>query len=97
MIRSDVSRIDGQSVPTVDLISCLTSVSRQSIRKTSSRMLTTDQICEVFFDNETTARHRLSIFTQLRLLDRFQPVLAPGWWVYREHSTLPLGIDRECA
>lgn len=33
----------------------------------------------------------------LRLLDRFQPVLAPGWWVYREHSTLPLGIDRECA
>jgi protein involved in plasmid replication-relaxation len=38
------------------------------------RVLTTEHICDLFFDNETTARHRLTKLYQLRLVDRFQPM-----------------------
>jgi hypothetical protein len=37
------------------------------------RVLTTTQLCELAFDNLTTARHRLSVLHELRLVDRFQP------------------------
>lgn len=42
------------------------------------RVLTTDQLAAVFFDNEITARHRLTRLYQLRLLDRFAPRLDKG-------------------
>jgi hypothetical protein len=37
------------------------------------RVLTTDQICDLAFDNLVTARHRLAVLHHLRLLDRFRP------------------------
>lgn len=37
------------------------------------RVLTTSQLCDVAFDNMTTARHRLAVLCHLGLLDRFRP------------------------
>jgi hypothetical protein len=38
------------------------------------RVLTTDQLAEMYFDHVNTAQHRLSVLTKLRLVDRFQPL-----------------------
>lgn len=38
------------------------------------RVFTTDQLAEMYFDNLTTAQHRLTTLYKLRLLDRFQPL-----------------------
>jgi hypothetical protein len=38
------------------------------------RVLTTDQLAEMYFDNLNTAQHRLTTLYKLRLLDRFQPL-----------------------
>ena len=38
------------------------------------RVLTTDQLAEMYFDNTNTARHRLTTLYRLRLVDRFQPL-----------------------
>src|ERR1700760_4220732 len=49
------------------------------------RVLTTEQIADCFFTNSITARHRLSVLYNLRLVDRFRPRLdvgsAPHHWV----------------
>jgi predicted transcriptional regulator len=42
------------------------------------RVLTTDHIKDLFFQNETTARHRLTTLYKLQLVDRFQPLVAKG-------------------
>jgi hypothetical protein len=42
------------------------------------RVFTTEQMCEMFFGNMTTARHRLTKLHELRLLDRFAPFRATG-------------------
>lgn len=42
------------------------------------RVLTTDQVCDLAFDNLTSARHRLARLWQLRLVDRFRPQRATG-------------------
>jgi hypothetical protein len=38
------------------------------------RVLTTDQLAEMYFDNTNTAQHRLTTLYRLRLVDRFQPL-----------------------
>lgn len=38
------------------------------------RVLTTDQLAEMYFDNTNTAQHRLTALYRLRLVDRFQPL-----------------------
>jgi hypothetical protein len=38
------------------------------------RVLTTDQLAEMYFDHTNTAQHRLTALYKLRLLDRFQPL-----------------------
>jgi hypothetical protein len=38
------------------------------------RVLTTDQLCEMYFDNINTAQHRLTTLYGLRLVERFQPI-----------------------
>jgi hypothetical protein len=38
------------------------------------RVLTTDQLCEMYFDNINTAQHRLTTLHGLRLVERFQPI-----------------------
>jgi len=40
------------------------------------RVLTTDHVCDLFFDNINTAQHRLSILYRLRLLERFNVLLS---------------------
>lgn len=64
-----------------------------------ARVLTTDQISEVFFDNATTARHRLKVLFDLRVLDRFQPPLhkgsAPYHWVLDQLGALIVDVDRD--
>lgn len=42
------------------------------------RVFTTDQLCDLFFTNLTTARHRLTTLYQLRLVDRFEPFRSKG-------------------
>lgn len=64
-----------------------------------ARVLTTDQIREVFFDNPTTARHRLAVLYQLRLLDRFQPPLelgsAPFHWMVDHLGAMVVAVDQD--
>ena len=36
------------------------------------KVLTTEQVTDLCFDNVTTARHRLTALYELRVLDRFQ-------------------------
>jgi len=38
------------------------------------RVLTTDQVAEMYFDNTNTDQHRLTTLYRLRLLDRLQPL-----------------------
>ncbi|HEX3981128.1 MAG TPA: replication-relaxation family protein [Acidimicrobiales bacterium] len=38
------------------------------------RVLTTDQLAEMYFDHVNTAQHRLTTLYRLRLVDRFQPI-----------------------
>lgn len=67
------------------------------------RVLTTDQVCDVAFDNRTTARHRLALLWQLRLVDRFRPHRdvgsAPAHYVLDELGAVVVaaarGLDRE--
>lgn len=42
------------------------------------KVLTTEQVSDLCFDNLTTARHRLSVLYQLRVLDRFRPFRSVG-------------------
>jgi len=42
------------------------------------RVLTTEQVTDLCFDNLTTARHRLTTLYQLRVLDRFRPFRPVG-------------------
>jgi hypothetical protein len=42
------------------------------------RVFTTEQVCDLVFDNLTTARHRLTKLCELRLLDRFAPFRTTG-------------------
>ena len=42
------------------------------------KVLTTEQVTELCFDNLTTARHRLSALYRLRVLDRFRPFRSVG-------------------
>ena len=42
------------------------------------KVLTTEQVTDLCFDNLTTARHRLSALYQLRVLDRFRPFRSVG-------------------
>jgi hypothetical protein len=42
------------------------------------KVLTTEQVCDLCFDNLTTARHRLSALYHLRVLDRFRPFRSVG-------------------
>ena len=42
------------------------------------RVLTTEQVTDLCFDNLTTARHRLTALYQLRVLDRFRPFRSVG-------------------
>lgn len=42
------------------------------------RVLTTEQVTDLCFDNLTTARHRLTALYDLRVLDRFRPFRAVG-------------------
>jgi hypothetical protein len=42
------------------------------------RVLTTDHIKDLFFQNEITTRHRLTTLYKLQLVDRFQPLVAKG-------------------
>ena len=52
----------------------LTDRDRHILRLLSQhRVLTTEQLTEVFFSNPTTARHRLTQLHRLRLVDRFKP------------------------
>lgn len=64
-----------------------------------ARVLTTDQICEVFFDNPTTARHRLAVLYELRFLDRFQPPLeqgsAPFHWMVDHLGAMVVAVDQD--
>ena len=41
-------------------------------------MLTTEQVADLCFDNLTTARHRLTVLYELRVLDRFRPFRPVG-------------------
>ena len=67
------------------------------------RVLTTDQICDLAFDNPTTARHRLSLLWKLRLVDRFRPRRdvgsAPAHYVLDELGAAVVaaarGLERE--
>ena len=52
----------------------LTQRDRDILRLLSDhRVLTTEQLTDVFFSNPTTARHRLTELHRLRLVDRFKP------------------------
>ncbi len=42
------------------------------------KVLTTEQVTDLCFENPTTARHRLSILYELRVLDRFRPFRPVG-------------------
>jgi len=42
------------------------------------KVLTTEQVTDLCFDNLTTARHRLTALYQLRVLDRFRPFRTVG-------------------
>lgn len=42
------------------------------------RVLTTDHIKDLFFQNETSTRHRLTTLYKLQLVDRFQPLATKG-------------------
>jgi Replication-relaxation len=60
----------------------LTDRDRYLVRLTGEhRVLTTDQLCALGFDNVTTARHRLSVLVRLGVLRRFRP--------HREQGSAP--------
>lgn len=67
------------------------------------RVLTTSQLCDLAFDNLTTARHRLAVLCQLGLLDRFRPRRdvgsAPAHYVLHELGAAVVaagrGLERE--
>lgn len=63
------------------------------------RVLTTEQICDVCFDNINTCQHRLTKLYELRLVDRFQPlrggcVTGPYHYVLDEAGALVLAAER---
>lgn len=63
------------------------------------RVFTTDQICDLFFTNLTTARHRLTTLYQLRLVDRFEPFRskgsAPYHYVLDQLGAMVVAANRE--
>ena len=68
------------------------------------RVLTTEQLCRVYFSAPRRARRRLTLLYQLRVLDRFRPTLQPGQGSAQHHWILDeagahvvaarLGIER---
>ncbi len=62
------------------------------------RVLTTDQVVDLCFANVTTARHRLAVLHQLRVLDRFRPFRptgsAPWHWVLDSLGVEVVAADR---
>ncbi len=65
----------------------------------SRRLLTTQQICDICFDNVNTAQHRLTKLYGLRLVDRFQPLRGgyrPGPYHYVLDEAGALVLAAEC-
>src|SRR5436305_2001392 len=68
------------------------------------RVLTTEQLCRLYFSAPRRARRRLTLLYQLRVLDRFRPTLQPGQGSAQHHWILDeagahivaarLGIER---
>jgi DNA-binding CsgD family transcriptional regulator len=95
---SSRTRVDDRLV--MKLAQHLTDRDRQILRLLSShRVLTTELICDVCFDNINTAQHRLTKLYGLRLVDRFQPLHAgyragPYHYVLDGAGALVLAVER---
>lgn len=91
-------RVDDRLV--MQLAHHLTERDRGILRLLSSqRVLTTEQIRDVCFDNVNTAQHRLTKLYGLRLVDRFRPLLAGGstgpyHYVLDEAGALVVAVER---